>query len=302
MNKHTYTVISLYKFFEIKKVFNFKNRLMKILKNIDAKGIVLLAPEGININISIATLQHKPVLEEFNKLFKIGKDELKILINNKHIFKKLKIKIKKEILTTRNTENINPLKLVGEYVDAKDWDKLISDPNTILLDMRNDFETKIGTFNNSINPKCTSFTGLLKWLQHDFMNKKNIKNKKVAMFCTGGIRCEKASSFLLSIGKKNVYLLNGGILKYLEHTQNSKSWRGECFVFDDRVSLNKKLEKGSYDICHACRMPLSSKDKNKKEFIEGESCHMCYNTKTNAQRNKYRIRNKQIRFNKQDKI
>ena len=119
------------------------------------------------------------------------------------------------------------------------------------------------------------------------------------MFCTGGIRCEKASSFLLNLGKKNIYHLHGGILKYLEHNKESKSWKGECFVFDNRVSLNKNLKTGSYFLCHACRMPLCAKDKNKKEYIEGEACHLCYNLKTKEQKKKYRMRNNQIKLQKE---
>ena len=296
MKNFTYTVISLYKFFEIKKIFNFKNNLIKIFKNVDVKGTILIAPEGININISMHTFEYMNILSELKMFINFENEDLKIFSSENHIFKKFKVKIKKEILTTRRLKSINPLKLVGEYVDAKKWDKLITDTNTILLDMRNEFEINVGTFINSINPKCKDFTSLLNWLEKEFIHIKNIQHKKVAMFCTGGIRCEKASSFLLSLGKNNVYHLQGGILNYLKRNKESNLWIGECFVFDDRVSINKKLKKGTYDICHACRMPLSTKDKSRKEFVEGESCHLCYSLKTEEQRKRYRMRNSIIRL------
>ena len=299
MKKSTYTVISLYKFFEIKKIFNFKNKLLKIFNNIDVKGIILIAPEGINISISLISGKFEYVLEELKSLFSFENSDLKKIEDKKHIFRKFKIKIKKEILTTRDPAKTNPRKLVGKYVEPKDWDALISDPNTILVDMRNDYEVNVGTFNNAINPKRNDFTSLLQWLEKDFFKINNIKEKKIAMFCTGGIRCEKASSFLLNLGKKNVYHLHGGILKYLEHNKNSKSWKGECFVFDNRVSLNKNLKTGSYVLCHACRMPLCREDKDKKEYIEGEACHLCYNIKTEEQKKKYRMRNNQIKLQKE---
>ena len=300
MKNYTYTVISLYKFFEIEKIFNFKNKLLRVFNNLDVKGIILIAPEGININISFNTSKFEYVKKELLDLFSFDENEIKKIDATKHIFRKFKIKIKKEILTTRNLSKINPSKLAGEYVEPESWDQLISDPNTILVDMRNSYEINIGTFNNAINPKCNNFTSLLNWLEKDLMKSKGIKNKNIAMFCTGGIRCEKATSFLLNMGKKNVYHLHGGILRYLEKNKKSKSWKGECFVFDNRVSLNNNLEIGSYFLCHACRMPLSKKDKDKKEYIEGEACHLCYNTKTEEQKKKYRMRNNQIKLQKEN--
>ncbi|PPR27016.1 MAG: hypothetical protein CFH34_00534 [Alphaproteobacteria bacterium MarineAlpha9_Bin4] len=300
MKKVTYTVISLYKFFEIKKIFNFKNKLLKIFYNIDVKGIILIAPEGININISLVSNKFAYVIKELQILINFNISELKKIENTGHIFRKFKIKIKKEILTTRMSKKINLNKLTGKYVEPENWDLLISDPNTILVDMRNNYEVNIGTFNKALNPKCNDFTGLLKWLEKELMNIKNIEKKNVAMFCTGGIRCEKASSFLLNLGKKNVYQLHGGILKYLEGNRKSKLWKGECFVFDNRVSLNKNLRKGSYFICHACRMPLKEIDKKRNEYVEGEACHLCYDIKTEEQKKKYRMRNNQIKIKREN--
>tara|TARA_B100001989_G_scaffold51629_1_gene33565 strand:- start:9553 stop:10461 length:909 start_codon:yes stop_codon:yes gene_type:complete len=300
MSKSSYIVLSLYKFFEIKKIFNFKNNINKIFSGIDVKGIILIAPEGININISIKEAAYEAIEKKLKKIFNYQDEDIKKNKEEKHIFRKFKIKIKKEILTTRNVKDTNPLNQVGKYVEADKWNSFISDTNTLLIDMRNNYEVEIGTFNQAINPKCENFTELLNWLKNDFMNIKNIDNKKIAMFCTGGIRCEKATSFLLNLGKKNVYHLKGGILKYLEKQNNNSNnknlWKGECFVFDNRVSLDTNLKKGSYSLCHACRMPLTNADKNREEYIEGEACHLCYSIKTEEQRKRYRMRNNQIKL------
>ena len=297
MSKSSYIVLSLYKFFEIKKIFNFKNQIASIFKAIDVKGIILIAPEGININISVIDAEYKNVEKKLNRIFQYKETDLKKNIATKHIYKKFKIKIKREILTTRNIAATNPLLGVGKYIDASDWNSFINNPDTILIDMRNNYEVEVGTFKNAINPKCNNFTALLGWLKDNLIKNKYFKNKKIAMFCTGGIRCEKATSYLLNLGEKNIFHLKGGILKYLE-VQKSKNtlWQGECFVFDNRVSLNSNLNQGSYSLCHACRMPLTNNDKKQKEFIEGESCHLCYNIKTDEQRKRYRMRHNQARL------
>ncbi len=297
MTKLSYTVLSLYKFFEIKKVFNFKNKINHIFNNIDVKGIILVAPEGININISVINKDYKNIEMRLKEIFDFEKIDIKNTKEERHIFRKFKIKIKKEILTTRNINKTNPLTQVGQYIEADEWNDFIGQSDTVLIDMRNNYEVEVGTFNNAINPKCNNFTDLLNWLSTDLMNIKNIKKKKIAMFCTGGIRCEKATSFLLNIGKSNVYHLKGGILKYLEKQKNNKEkpWKGECFVFDNRVSLNDSLKIGSYSLCHACRMPLTSEDKKHPKYMEGESCHLCYSTKTEEQKKRYRMRNSQLK-------
>ncbi len=297
MTKLSYTVLSLYKFFEIKKVFNFKNKINHIFNNIDVKGIILVAPEGININISVINKDYKNIEMRLKEIFDFEKIDIKNTKEERHIFRKFKIKIKKEILTTRNINKTNPLTQVGQYIEADEWNDFIGQSDTVLIDMRNNYEVEVGTFNNAINPKCNNFTDLLNWLSTDLMNIKNIKKKKIAMFCTGGIRCEKATSFLLNIGKSNVYHLKGGILKYLEKQKSNKEkpWKGECFVFDNRVSLNDSLKIGSYSLCHACRMPLTSEDKKHPKYMEGESCHLCYSTKTEEQKKRYRMRNSQLK-------
>ena len=198
MSKSSYIVLSLYKFFEIKKIFNFKNNITNIFKGIDVKGIILIAPEGININISVAKSECEEVEQKLKEIINYENVDIKKNLEEKHIFRKFKIKVKKEILTTRNIKETNPLNCVGKYVEAHEWNILIREPDTILIDMRNNYEIKVGTFNKAINPKCNNFTDLLNWLKNDLKKIKNINDKKIAMFCTGGIRCEKATSYLLN--------------------------------------------------------------------------------------------------------
>ena len=293
MTDKQYTIITYYNFLKIKNLFKFKNILHKYTKDLDIKGIVLIASEGINLNISICSSQHDVFLKKFNILFKFLTDDLKVSYANKHIFRKMKIKIKKEILTTRLQDQINLDKYIGEYIKPMEWDNFIKRSDVMLIDTRNYYEAEIGSFTNAINPKAKNFTELLNWLNKNLLTKKN-KKKKIAMFCTGGIRCEKATSYLKNKGHKYVYHLEGGIIKYLEKVKNKSSWNGECFVFDNRVSIDKKLNKGSYELCHACRMPLSKNDINNEKHIKGVSCHKCNGTKSRIQIDKYIMRNKQL--------
>ena len=192
-------------------------------------------------------------------------------------------------------ESIDPTILVGEYVDPKDWNDLIDDKNTIILDTRNNYEYSIGTFKNSINPETKKFKEFPKWIDKKEFTTDEKNNKNIAMFCTGGIRCEKASSLMKKAGFKNVYHLKGGILKYFESisVDNSK-WEGECFVFDDRVSVKHDLSKGTYDMCHGCRMPITQDDKKSKKYIRGVSCSSCFDKTTKEQKSRYMSRQKQV--------
>ena len=293
MANKQYTILSYYKFIKIKNLFKFRNILNKFTNDLDIKGIILIAPEGLNFNISICSSQCNIFIKKLNKIFKLLYDDLKISYSNKHIFRKIKIKIKKEILTTRLQHQINIEKHVGEYVSPIQWDNFIKRPDVLLIDTRNFYETEIGSFIEAINPKAKNFTELLNWLNENMLTEEN-KKKKIALFCTGGIRCEKATSYLKHKGHNDVYHLEGGIIKYLEKTENKSSWHGECFVFDDRVSVNKKLNKGSYKICYACRMPLSKDDIDNEKYIKGVSCHKCYGKKSQTQIDKYQMRNKQL--------
>ena len=191
-------------------------------------------------------------------------------------------------------EGIDPKLVVGTYVKPKDWNALISDPDVVLVDTRNDYEVQIGTFKNAVNPNTTSFREFPGYVQE---NMDPTKQKKVAMFCTGGIRCEKSTAYLKEQGYDEVYHLEGGILKYLEEVPKEETlWEGECFVFDNRVSVNHDLEKGLYDQCHACRMPITEEEKQHEKYQRGVSCHHCFDTQTPEQRKRYAERQRQIQI------
>jgi len=220
---------------------------------------------------------------------------MKINFSKKKVFKKLKIKIKKEIVTMGVSE-INPSQDNGTYIESTNWNKLIKNPNTIVIDTRNHYEVSIGTFQNSINPNTKNFSEFPKWVdEHLDTHLKNNESTNIAMFCTGGIRCEKATSLLKKKGYKNIYHLQGGILQYLDDISKEKNlFEGECYVFDKRVALDQELEKGSYSICHACGMPVSIQDQKRKEYIKGIQCHFCIDQFSDDDRKRFEERQKQI--------
>ena len=210
-------------------------------------------------------------------------------------FKRLKVKLKKEIVTL-GIADLDPTYSVGTYVKARNWNELISDPEVVLIDTRNNYEFEIGSFKGAINPNTETFRQFPSYTQN---NLEQYRNKKIAMFCTGGIRCEKSTAYLKLKGFKNVYHLQGGILKYLEEVEEEESlWEGECFVFDDRVAVKHNLELGRYDQCHACRYPITEEDKIHPNYEKGVSCPRCYGTKDVTQINRYREREKQIQLAK----
>jgi UPF0176 protein len=208
-------------------------------------------------------------------------------------FYRLKVRLKKEIVTMK-VSGVDPVATVGTYVAPEDWNKLITDPETVVIDTRNDFEVMMGTFKDAINPGTTNFSDLPKWLED---HRAELEGKKIAMFCTGGIRCEKATSFLKGRGIDDVFHLKGGILKYLENIPEAESrWRGECFVFDYRVSVKHGLELGDYDVCHACRWPLNAAERSSPNFVAGVSCDRCIDQRTDLQRERYAARHTQIKL------
>ena len=219
----------------------------------------------------------------------------KISFSENKIFKKLKIKIKAEIVTM-GINNISPEIKSGIYVDSEQWNNLLTDEKTIVIDTRNHYEVSLGSFDNAINPNLKNFREFPDWLDKNLKKiTNNDENINIAMFCTGGIRCEKATSLLLKKGYQNTYHLKGGILKYFEDIpSNRNKYRGECYVFDERVSVNNNLKKGSYSICHACGMPLSVEDKKKLHYIEGIQCHLCIDKFSDADRARFAERQKQI--------
>jgi UPF0176 protein len=294
-----YLTIAFYDFVSLKNIEQLQAFILKFCQKNNIKGTVLLASEGINGTISGEEEKIQKFIE-FIKKDSFFKNKLKNLEHkeswvSKNPFYRMKVKLKKEIVAL-GVDGISPTKKVGEYVNPEDWNKLIEDPNTIVIDTRNNYEVDIGTFKNSINPETETFREF-----PSYVDKNLDKNepKKVAMFCTGGIRCEKATSLLLEKGFKNVYHLKGGILKYLESIPKEESlWQGECFVFDQRVAVTHGLDEGQYDQCYACRHPLSPDELKSKKYIKGISCPYCFNKLTQKKKAGVIERQKQIMLSK----
>ena len=291
-------IITLYKFHKIHEPLKLQAALKKELKNLDILGTIIVGNEGINGTVSGTSINLDRAIERLKLHSKILDLDLKESFSKKSPFLRLKIKIKDEIVTM-GKKNINPSTQSGEYINHKRWNALIEDKNTLLIDTRNSYEYAIGTFKNSINPKTANFKEFPEWVNKQQFSETDKKQKKVAMFCTGGIRCEKASAFMKNEGFEKVYHLKGGILKYLEETETQNSlWQGECFVFDDRVSVKHDLSEGSYDLCHGCRMPITEQDKLSSHYVKGVSCSNCVNEKTSSQVKRYKTRQKQINLAK----
>ena len=291
-------IITLYKFHKIQEPLKLQAALKKEFKNLDILGTIIVGNEGINGTVSGTSINLDRAIERLKLHSKILNLDLKESFSKKSPFLRLKIKIKDEIVTM-GKKNINPSTQSGEYINHKRWNALIEDKNTLLIDTRNSYEYAIGTFKNSINPKTANFKEFPEWVKEQKFSDTDKKQKKVAMFCTGGIRCEKASAFMKNEGFEKVYHLKGGILKYLEETETRNSlWQGECFVFDDRVSVQHDLSEGSYDLCHGCRMPITEQDKLSSHYVKGVSCSNCVNEKTSSQIKRYKTRQKQINLAK----
>lgn len=289
-------VCALYKFVQLDHYEALREPLRIMLEENGIRGTLLLAKEGINgtvagsregIDTMLAWLAEQPGLDN------IGYKES---YDDDMPFYRTKVKLKKEIVTM-GVEGIDPRKVVGTYVKPKDWNALISDPDVVLVDTRNDYEFQIGTFENAVNPKTDTFREFPQYVKENLDPQ---KNKKVAMFCTGGIRCEKSTAYLKEQGFEEVYHLEGGILKYLEEVPEEETmWKGECFVFDNRVSVNHKLEKGEYDQCHACRMPITEEEKQDERFEQGVSCPHCFDKYTDEQRRRFVERERQVQLAKE---
>ena len=277
MIKESIYIYTFYRFKNFTNIKTIKFILDKSLKNKLILGTVILANEGINGTISGTQKNLNEFISLIRKILKIKKLSIKISQNKFIPFYRLKIRLKKEIVTIGD-KTIRPEKITGKYIDPKNWDKIIENNKFLIIDTRNNYEVSIGSFKKAINPKTKSFRDFPK-----FIEKLNIKkNQPIAMFCTGGIRCEKASSYLLKNGYKDISQLDGGILNYLEVKKNSKStsWKGECFVFDNRVAVNKELNKGSYEQCYGCRHPITIQDMKLKSYIKGATCKYCIKIKT----------------------
>jgi len=289
-----FTIFGFYKFKKIKFLKKNKSLFQKEIFKNNVKGTIILSAEGINGSIAGKKDKISKIIKILKKQFRLKDFDSKNM-SQSHFqpFHKGKIKIKNEVVPLGLKINSKNKKL-NRYIFGKSWNKLISNKATLVLDVRKPFEHDVGTFKNSINPNIQNFRDFPKYL------KKIDKTKPVAMFCTGGIRCEKASIFLKKKGFKNVFQLKGGILNYLDKTEKKDSlWKGECFVFDNRISLKHKLKQGTYSVCSGCRMTFSIKDKKSYKYEEGVSCPRCFDTLTNIQKSRFRMRQKQINLAKQ---
>ena len=292
-NKNEILVAALYKFVEIDDLLSLQSDLHEICEKNNIMGTILIANEGINGTISGKTNEINQTISLLKSDKRFTNIEIKYSSTDKQPFHRMKVRLKKEIVTIGLPE-INPNNKVGTYVKPDDWNDLISDPNVVVIDTRNKYETKIGSFQNALDPETSSFREFPDWVKK-FKSSKENANKKIAMFCTGGIRCEKASSLMKEEGFEDVYHLQGGILKYLETIDKENSlWNGECFVFDQRVCLTDELEVGSYKMCFACRMPITEEEMQNEKYIEGISCIYCYDKTTKEKKERFGSRQKQI--------
>ena len=287
----SYLVAALYKFVDLPNPAFVQSLIAGECDGSGITGTILLAREGINGTIAGPEAEMRTFLKWLCQRDEFIGLDIKESSTESPPFHRLKVRLKKEIVTL-GVPDIDAANDSGDYVDPSDWNDLISEPDVIVVDTRNDYEVAIGTFKGAISPDTTSFREFPKWVDEQLNDK---PDTKIAMFCTGGIRCEKSTALLKSRGFENVYHLKGGILKYLENIEEKESlWNGECFVFDQRVSVTHGLERGRYEMCHACRMPIDSKDLEHEHYQQGVSCHHCFDNLDDAKRQRFEERQLQM--------
>ena len=284
-------VAALYRFVRLEDFEDLRAPLLAFCEARGIRGTLLLAEEGINGTIAGTQQAISEVLAYLRSDNRLADLDCKFSYNTDRPFLRMKVKLKKEIVTM-GRPGIDPNQCVGRYASPEQWNALVDDPECLVIDTRNDYEVEIGTFQGAINPNTTSFREFPEWVEK---NLDPSKHKKVAMFCTGGIRCEKSTSLLVSMGFEDVWHLQGGILNYLEKTPVEQTrWDGECFVFDSRVSVDHDLEKGSYDQCYACRFPIDDAQKASDLYVPGVSCPRCHDAHSDQQKERFTERQKQI--------
>ena len=293
---NAFVVCAMYRFVLVNEPEALQQALLLILKDNNIRGTMLVAAEGINGTVAGS----RAAIDNLQQWLLTDRRFAGIVFKESEApsapFLRTRVKLKKEIVTM-GVEDINPNDIVGTFVKPEDWNELISSPDVITIDTRNDYEVQIGSFRNAVNPHTSSFR---EFPSYAAKNLDNTKHKKVAMFCTGGIRCEKSTAYLKSLGFEDVYHLEGGILNYLESIPEKDSlWQGECFVFDERVTVDHDLKAGSYDQCHACRMPLSENDRASRDYERGVSCPHCKEQKSDDDRERFRERELQMRLAKE---
>lgn len=298
MNPSTspFRVAALYRFVRLEGYEALQPPLAAFCCERGIKGTLLLAREGINGTVAgreeaIAELiGYLEAMPEF-----VGLD-VKYSSAEEMPFHRMKVRLKREIVTM-GVEDVDPLRAVGTYVEPGDWNALISDPDTVVIDTRNDYEVSLGTFENAVDPRTKSFREFPQWARE---HSAELEGKKIAMFCTGGIRCEKATAYVKSLGFEEVFHLKGGILKYLEDVPRQESlWKGECFVFDERVSVSHGLVEGEAELCRACRHPLTPQERNSPHYRPGISCPHCHEARSDDDRARYAERHRQVELAQQ---
>ena len=286
-----YTIAALYHFTRFDDPAAIQAPLLALCEREKISGSLLLAQEGINGTIAGPRAGIDAVLAHIRALPGCADLDWKESTSDHQPFRRLKVRLKKEIVTMGQPD-VDPKARVGHYVDPQDWNELIQSPDVAVIDTRNDYEVAIGTFQNAIDPQTDSFRDFPAWWE---ANKHRFHNKRIAMFCTGGIRCEKSTNYLLGQGVEDVYHLKGGILKYLEEVPETEStWQGECFVFDNRVSVGHGLKEGPHELCFACRRPILPADKDRPEYEHGVSCHQCFAETSDDDKARFRERQKQM--------
>ena len=289
-----FVVAALYKFTVMEDIESWQETLREICHEAEMMGTLLIANEGLNGTVSapydgmvrfVSWLRGQPQFADI---------AIKYAHYKERPFNRMKVRLKKEIVTMGKAD-IFPSQNAGTYVEPKDWNSLISDPDVMVVDTRNHYETAIGTFKGAVDPETKSFRDFPQWAENLANLPNDARPKKLAMFCTGGIRCEKSTALMRQYGFDDVYHLKGGILKYFEDVPCEESlWEGECFVFDSRVSVGHDLKKGQYELCFACRMPVTDDDQDDERFLPGLSCPHCFDQKTEDQMARYRERQKQV--------
>ena len=292
----TTAVAALYRFVRLDDYESMREPLLNFCTERGVKGTLLLAHEGVNGTISGSETAIADVLSYLRSDDRLSDLDCKFSYHEERPFLRMKVKLKREIVTM-GLEDIDPNQSVGRYASPVEWNELIDDPECLVIDTRNDYEVEIGSFRGAINPGTKSFRDFPAWVDENLDPQ---KHKKVAMFCTGGIRCEKSTSLLVSKGFDDVWHLKGGILNYLEETpESSTRWEGECFVFDNRVAVNHQLEKGQYDQCFACRFPLDDAQKKSPLYVPGVSCPRCHDAHSEGQKKRFSERQRQMALARQ---
>ena len=292
----TTAVAALYRFVRLDDYESMREPLLNFCTERGVKGTLLLAHEGVNGTISGGKTAIADVLSYLRSDERLTDLDCKFSYHEERPFLRMKVKLKREIVTM-GLAGVDPNQSVGRYASPEEWNELVDDPECLVIDTRNDYEVEIGSFRGAINPGTKSFRDFPAWVDENLDPQ---KHKKVAMFCTGGIRCEKSTSLLVSKGFDDVWHLKGGILNYLEQTpEASTRWEGECFVFDSRVAVNHQLEKGQYDQCFACRFPLDDAQKESPQYVPGVSCPRCHDAHSEDQKKRFSERQRQMALSRQ---